>query len=173
MQEAQQQQLAAGDAAALGAGEDTVYRDKRGRKLEHLSNFMAQQEGKAPATSVEPTWGRGLAQERSKEEQRAYERAEAAKPVARYEIDADRDSEKRAAERWGDPMLGNLSKKAPGSNRPRYRGPPAPPNRFNLEPGSKWDGVDRSNGYEKAMFLQQADARLKAATAHAWATEDM
>ena len=75
--------------------------------------------------------------------------------------------------RFDDPMAQHLSKKGPTSNKPKYRGPPAPPNRFDIMPGYRWDGVDRSNGYEKQFFQAQAQARADAATAHKWAVEDM
>ena len=174
LQARQAAQLQASDPTKLGADKDTVYRDRKGRKLEML-NQMVEQEGgggkkKEP---VAPTWGTGLAQQRSKEEQRAFERAEAAKPLARYENDAGRDQEMRGVERWGDPMLGNLVAQKPKSNLPKYRGPPPPPNRFNIQPGYRWDGVDRSNGYEKKFFMAQAKARSEAEQAHKWAVEDM
>ena len=91
----------------------------------------------------------------------------------RYEIDADTDREKRDAVRFDDPMAQHLSKKSSTSNKPKYRGPPPPANRFNLPPGYRWDGVDRSNGYEKAFFQAQAKARRQAQDAHEWAVADM
>ena len=175
LQKAQAAQQSTSDPAALGAGEDTVYRDRRGRKLEMLSEMMRQDDNKGRAAAPAPAWGKGLAQQRSKEEQREYERRQAAKPLAQYEDNADRDASKRAVERWGDPMLGRLSgKKAAGApNRPKYTGPPAPPNRFGIGPGHRWDGVDRSNGYEKEFFKAQGVARAQADEAFAWAVHDM
>lgn len=160
------------EAGALGAGKATVYRDRKGRKLEMLSEMM-KSEGAPAGEPVKPSWGKGLAQQRSKEEQRERDRKEAAKPLARYEIDDELDAQKRAVMRFDDPMAQHLTRKAPVSNKPRYRGPPPPPNRFDLPPGHRWDGVDRSNGYEKQFFQAHALARRQAATAHAWATEDM
>ena len=85
-------------------------------------------------------------------------------------------AEKRAVVRFDDPMAEHLARKqaaAGGPAKPKYRGPAPPPNRFNIAPGYRWDGVDRSNGYEKQFFLKQAQARIKASEAHAWATHDM
>jgi len=170
---AQAQQAHNMNPSELGGGEDTVYRDRKGRKLEMLNEMIKQDKREGSGRGPTPTWGKGLVQQRSKEEQRDYERREAAKPLARYEDDAERDAEKRAVERWGDPMLGRTSMDKGKVNKPKYCGPPAPPNRFGIMPGHKWDGVDRSNGYEKEFFKAKGLADARAAQAFMWAVEDM
>jgi hypothetical protein len=50
---------------------------------------------------------------------------------------------------------------------------PAPVNRYSLRPGRHWDGVDRSNGFEKEMFKMLNQRNAQELEARMWAQEDM
>ena len=95
------------------------------------------------------------------------------KPFARYEDDEDRDKILREKEIQGDPMLDYIRKRKAKKEqelalklgkeyKPKleYKGPaPSPLNRFNIAPGHRWDGVDRSNGFEK-RFLERKTEKM-------------
>ena len=53
------------------------------------------------------------------------------------------------------------------------RGVAPPMNRYNIRPGRHWDGVDRSNGFEKQMFRSFNERSAQEAEARAWAQADM
>ncbi len=39
--------------------------------------------------------------------------------------------------------------------------------------GYRWDGVDRSNGWEKQLFLKMNERHAQSNDAYAWSVEDM
>ena len=103
---------------------------------------------------------------------------EADKPLARSRGDDDLENMLRGQERDGDPMLAYVRSKksknvAKGKELPRYKGPQPPANRFNLWPGYRWDGIDRSNGFEKSLFAKRSERKAVAEDAYKWSIEDM
>ncbi|CAF3731612.1 unnamed protein product [Rotaria sordida] len=129
-------------------------------------------------------WGRGLAQVRQSEDAAKDYLEQAAKPLARYRDDTDLDTMLKQKQREDDPMLKYLSNRTSdvgdrtnNSNsvpaKPRYRGPDPQKNRFDIWPGYRWDGVDRSNGYERKLFESIANRHAKSQEAYLWSVEDM
>lgn len=160
---------------------ETVFRDKSGRKRD-LKLERLEQRRKAEKASerdeLYAQWGKGLAQSRQQQQNVEDAIKEMQKPLARYIDDEDLDQMLREQEREGDPMANFIRKNKAKENknkrvRPRYTGIAPPPNRFNIWPGYRWDGVDRSNGFEQKRFSRLASKKAVEELAYKWSVEDM
>ena len=128
-------------------------------------------------------WNKGLKQGEAQSTKLAEDVHEMSKPLARFAGDEDLEQLLREQDREGDPMAEYMAKKKAKSGggvdgkgktiRPVYRGPAAAPNRFGILPGYRWDGVDRSNGYEKMRFEKQNSAVAIQEEAYKWSVSDM
>lgn len=176
------------DQLMTGQNAETVVRDRRGRKLEMLSEFLNQEafkEGKAAKEAKEEyEWGRGKVQKEKDEEHRKELEDIQNAPFARYESDPTLERARKAEIRADDPMAAYMMKKlreatveaAARSGRvlkPEYKGPAPSPNRFNIRPGYRWDGIDRGNGFEGKWFKRQSELVHKQQKDRAWGMSDL
>ncbi|XP_048488289.1 BUD13 homolog [Plutella xylostella] len=153
---------------------------KTGKKRE-TSEERRQQQEKAEKQKViddlYKKWGKGLKQIEQQESRYQDFVHEAAKPLARHRDDKDLESTLKDVERDGDPMLAYIREKKRDRGElppelPTYKGN-FPPNRFNIRPGFRWDGVDRSNGYETKYFDTQSKKKAQADEYYKWSSADM
>uniref|UniRef100_A0AAQ6INY8 BUD13 homolog n=1 Tax=Anabas testudineus TaxID=64144 RepID=A0AAQ6INY8_ANATE len=158
----------------------TVFRDKSGKRRD-LDSEREEQKKKAGEKAAKDEkyaqWGKGLAQNQMEQQKLEDALREAQKPLARHYDDEDLDRMLREQEREGDPMAAMLRRKKErnvnAQEKPRYKGPAPPPNRFNIQPGYRWDGVDRSNGFEQKRYTRMADKKAVQEAAYKWSVEDM
>lgn len=149
---------------------ETVYRDATGRRVD-LAWKRAEARREADAAREKDEAARralrGDVQRREAEDRRDALLDARTMKFARDADDEDMNAEMKGQARWGDTMAqfvggggggggggekNNTSKKKKGvKGRPVYQGA-APPNRYGIRPGYRWDGVDRGNGFEAERF---------------------
>ena len=169
-----------------GKSAKTVFRDSKTGKIRNIEeeDRIKDEKTKQDNEMMEKykKWNKGVKQHEQQQQNLESDLYEMTKPLARYEDDADLDKLLREKEREDDPMLlsikkkkaKNLEKISGVSLRPTYNGPTPPPlNRFNIMPGYRWDGVDRSNGFEKRHFESINNRQANIEEAYKWSTEDM
>ncbi|KAI0491353.1 hypothetical protein KFK09_025613 [Dendrobium nobile] len=186
--------FAAMDPLLTGRGAEVVFRDKEGKKVSK-EELMKSKEKKKEEKPLE--WGKGLAQKREAEERGKELEREKERPFARSRDDPELDKMLKERLRWGDPMAHlvkrktseliledfaeNEKMKESGFIVPQSipthswlkRGLDFTPNRYGIKPGRHWDGVDRSNGYEKELFKRQNEKRATETEAYLWSVSDM
>nr|XP_022903821.1 BUD13 homolog isoform X1 [Onthophagus taurus] len=166
-----------------GATAKTVFRDRKTGKVrnfeEEATEKRKKQEKEDERNEKYTRWGRGLKQVEDYQKKVNEDLHEMSKPLARYADDEDLERYLKEQERAGDPMLEYLRKKRRkddgGGNKaskPLFEGE-FMPNRYGIRPGHRWDGVDRSNGYEKKWIGRVNAESAQQEEIYKWSTEDM
>lgn len=182
------------DPLLSGRGAEAVHRDKEGKKIskEKLEKPKEEKKEQKPLE-----WGKGLAQKRDAQQRGKELELEKERPFARLRDDPELNKMLKEEIRWGDTMAPFLKRKASaliledlGENEkmkesgfvipqavPSHswlkRGLDFLPNRYGIRPGRHWDGVDRSNGYEKELYKRQNEKRANETEAYLWSVSDM
>ncbi|RDX83940.1 BUD13-like protein, partial [Mucuna pruriens] len=186
------------DPSISGLGAEPVYRDKvKGVRISKEEYLKSKQKVEEKSKEIEIEWGKGLAQKREAEARVKELELEKDKPFARTRDDPELDKMLKDRLRWGDPMAHLVKKKYPEPVLPNLgenekmkesgfvvpqdipdhswlkRGLDAAPNRYGIRPGRHWDGVDRSNGFEKDMFKRTNERQARDREAYLWSVSDM
>lgn len=178
-----------GSGNTNGVGE-TIYRDASGKKRtvssKHDEEQLRREEEEKEARQRHANKGR---YQRMQEEVRLRELEEAASmTLARGIEDEQLEERKRSVIREGDPMAMHEWKKqqerlskqtgVDGDDgamlqKPVYKGPQPKPNRYNIRPGYRWDGIDRGNGFEDRVLEMLHSKGRKKEEAYKWSAADM
>lgn len=173
------------DDELTGRNAKTVYR-RGGKKYDPKeaaeADELAKQKKVYQPTEEQMEWGMGIVQKKQTDSERDDIINSLKSKFGRDQDDEELDSRLRSMQHWDDPMRNLLGQDSAADDpllgmkkmskqekkqrdrvwiqqqlnrRLRYRGS-FQPNRFGIYPGRRWDGVDRSNGYEKNLFLTKA-----------------
>ncbi|TRY77773.1 hypothetical protein TCAL_07853 [Tigriopus californicus] len=160
-----------------GRNAQTQVRGRLKAKAEEEEQKQKEHEITEEVKAKYSRWSKGVVQAEKIQERINTDLYEMSKPLTRDADDTDLDAHLRAIEREEDPMLQFIKKKkakrAKGLKYPSYNGPPPPPNRYGILPGYRWDGVDRSSGFEKKLFEKKNSRVALQEEAYKWSTEDM
>eukprot|EP00397_Hematodinium_sp_SG-2012_P041260 GEMP01045396.1.p1 GENE.GEMP01045396.1~~GEMP01045396.1.p1 ORF type:complete len:418 (-),score=130.27 GEMP01045396.1:430-1683(-) len=165
---------------------ETIYRSKAGKQITREEWMKSNEKKKKKRRNVPDQkleWGGGLAQKKSLAEQQDDAAKLALEPLARYEIDQEYDAELIDTSRWNDPMARYTDKKETKEDVLKAKETaktqmakcrfPAPPNRFGIEPGYRWDGKIRGNGFESRWFKAKNSRQHEAQMISKLDTEDL
>ena len=89
----------------------------------------------------------------------------------RMEKEDEEQAEKEAnnTEKEAKPTVSNYLEES----KPKYRGPMPAPNRFNILPGYRWDGISRGNGFEAKRIIRMNVTKMRKQQAYQWSVADL
>jgi pre-mRNA-splicing factor CWC26 len=175
--------------------EETVYRDATGRRIDvslrraelRKQEFLAEQ-----ARRKEREDAMGEVQRRQKEERKEELDEARFLTLGRGADDEEMNERLKEVVRWDDPMAGYVAKRkaeegevvsvresgrggeVKGKTKTKgkaYQGH-APPNRYGILPGWRWDGVDRGNGFEKDWFQARSRSKRNEEMSYQWQMDE-
>ncbi|KAI9375529.1 Pre-mRNA-splicing factor of RES complex-domain-containing protein [Aspergillus egyptiacus] len=167
-----------GSGTGAGTGQETIYRDASGRiinvAMKRAEARRVEEEKKIKEVEAKEAL-MGDVQRREREKRREQLKKASSMPLARTAEDEELNEELKAQDRWNDPAAQFLTKKKGGgvsvSGRPLYKGA-FEPNRYGIRPGHRWDGVDRSNGFEKEWFAARNRKGRMEALEYEWQMDE-
>lgn len=171
----------AAQEANADPAQETIYRDATGRRIDislRRQELRAAELAKIAAEKKERENAMGEVQLQQRAQ--AKEDLDNAKflTLGRSAEDEELNERQKEELRWDDPMAGYMAERQAGreaeeiAKNPKARRKAAdgdrdggivsvkkrvylgaaPPNRYGIKPGWRWDGVDRGNGFEKEWF---------------------
>lgn len=141
---------------------ETIFRDREGKIItreQFLEMKRKEREKKEVKIQKEFEWGKGIVQKQEKISEEEAIMNEMSKPFSRYEgKDEEIEDELKKFIREGDPMSNFLKKK---DKKGKKKSKDFSMNRYGIPPGKKWDGVDRSNGFEKKLLQMKNQKEIE------------
>lgn len=165
-----------------GKAQETIYRDASGRIINvamKRAELRAKADEEERKKQEELESRKGDVQRREKEERKRDLDEAKVMGVSRFADDKKLNDELKEQERWNDPMAQLLaSKKTSKGGKGKSKGGGKTyqgafePNRYGIRPGWRWDGVDRSNGFEKKWFQARNKKRDIEELKYAWQMDE-
>ncbi|KAK9480129.1 Pre-mRNA-splicing factor of RES complex-domain-containing protein [Lipomyces japonicus] len=165
-----------------GKHKDVVYRDASGRRID-INAYKAklrqeqldEERKKEEAAKKEVELNKGLVQELQKKEEAQKLEDAATLSMHRHVDDEEYNRELKEESRWHDPAGAFVAKrkeaKTSATGLKIYQGA-YPFNRFSIPPGHRWDGVDRSNGFEARVLEKRRSEKERKVEQDVYASND-
>jgi len=168
------------DDKITGKGAETTYRGKDGKMITR-DEWLDTKLKKRKRDDVEEQnleWGGGIKQKDDREAQDEEVKKIVQEKFARYDIREDVDKELRSVLRPDDPMykggFGESAMDRAEQKAKKLRCPfTAPPNRFGIPAGARWDGKVRGTEYEKRFLKRQNEIKHLKTECFTWSIEEM